>query len=279
MCVNNHSNVSQQTQSTHIMKGTHTIGIVAAALLVVGRLALAGPMHHASGGEARALLPETALSPSYAYPDVLHSPGLIAPDDWRVRYGDVLRFQLKSALGRESAWHVGPMLRYRPEVEDVLKSDEGWQVAADGDIVEVGPFLGFETDNWDGSLQVTRDVGGSYDGYLTTIEGGYSLLLNPRTHLRLGAETNYASGDYMRSYFAVEQERSLRGDWSQAEVDAGFRDVGLKARLSYSLSDRWTISGLLGYQRLVGEGEEGLRLRDDQEVERFFGGFIGIYNF
>jgi outer membrane scaffolding protein for murein synthesis (MipA/OmpV family) len=200
------------------------------------------------------------------------------PLDWNRRYTKLFGSELKSDAPEQATWRLGPAADYRHETLGNLRSRKLAE-SDDDTALQMGPLLGFETPEWDGSLQVTKDVASGQEGYLTTLGGGYSLSLSRRARLRLGAETSYASREYMSRYFGVDPSSAQRSGISSYDAEQGFLDFGLNASLLFNPSDSWTISGMLSYQRLVGNAEDSPLLDDEEDVNQFFGGVIGIYNF
>ena len=224
-----------------------------------------------------------ALAPGATAAQIGSDPGHGAsnshgPVDWSRRYTKVFGSELKSEAPEQSTWRLAPVVDYRHDTLGDLRSRK-LAGSDDSSVLQMGPLLGFETPSWDGSLQVTRDVVSGQEGYLTTLEGGYSLSLSRRARLRLGAETSYASREYMSRYFSVDAVSAQQSGISAYDAEPGFLDFGLNASLLYNPSDRWTISGVLSYQRLVGNAEDSPLLDEEEDANQFFGGVIGIYNF
>ena len=66
----------------------------------------------------------------------------------------------------------------------------------------------------------------------------------------------YASDNYMDSYFSIDAADSARSGLSQFNADAGIKDVGANAALTYSFSEHWAAGGIVAYKRLLNDAED-----------------------
>lgn len=199
--------------------------------------------------------------------------------DWGRRYVQLRGLELKANLRTHDHWEFGPIINYRREAFDDASDDRVKRLQGDGDAVEVGPFLGWKNERWDGAVQITKDVADGHQGWLTQLEAGYSTTVGAKTRLRFGVETTYATGDYMNDYFGVDAANARRSGLPEFDADKGFRDVGANLRAFYDLSQRWTLSGILNYNRLLNDAKDSPVVDDRGDENQYFVGLLGIYHF
>jgi outer membrane scaffolding protein for murein synthesis (MipA/OmpV family) len=88
--------------------------------------------------------------------------------------------------------------------------------------------------------------------------------------------TNYATEDYMTSFFGVSGVQSVNSGLSEYRPDAGFKDVFVGANASIDLNDRWTLMLMGRYSRLIGDAADGPVV---QTEDQFYGGVGLSYKF
>lgn len=195
------------------------------------------------------------------------------------RYVRLRGATLDANLLGNRTWLLGPVVQYRPDPFNNVKNDHVDQLDGPGSAINVGGFIGARFDAWDLRLQVVGDTKGN-QGMLTTLGGGYTLAFNPMLKLRLGLETNYGSDDYMSAYFGIDSANAARSGLKEYNADAGFRDVGLNAKLTYDWTRDWTFTANAAYVRLVGDAADSPVARGDVgSKNQFFSAILAIYHF
>ena len=175
-------------------------------------------------------------------------------------------------------WRLGPVLKYIPARDDVEdnKVDKLKDVDA---AVMLGGFAGYDVDRWSVFVQVVQDVAGGNDGIVTTLGVGYTIPMSNQLLVNLGATTNYASGDYMSTYFGIDADNSRRSGLDTFNANAGFKDVGVGVLVQYW---GWGNVGLrfrAGYVLLVGDAADSPVVEDRGDENQIFGGLMVTYRF
>jgi outer membrane scaffolding protein for murein synthesis (MipA/OmpV family) len=135
-----------------------------------------------------------------------------------------------------------------------------------------GSVLGVEFDpRWD----IQDDIGGLFTArvkYTRPFGGGDWIF-------RAGAESTYASGEYMDEYFGVTAGDAARSGLSQYSADSGFMDIGLSTGLTYKFSDSWSTTGTAAYKRLLGDAKDSPVTDDAGSANQFFAGLLVNFSF
>lgn len=178
-----------------------------------------------------------------------------------IRGGAYVEFRgatLSANLIPMSLFQAGPMLRWHRARDDVSDKSISRMRDIDGTL-EAGGFFGVMLRDPDAprrrigtNVRILQDVLGSHDGYeiRLVLEGG--LPLHDKWSLETRVFSSYASKSYMDTYFSVDPDNAARSGLEQFHADAGFKDVGLNAMLTYHLTEHFGI-GLIGsYKRFIG---------------------------
>ena len=83
----------------------------------------------------------------------------------------------------------------------------------------------------------------------------------------------------MDSYFSIDASDAARSGLRQYNADAGIKDVAFGGTLTYGFSERWSISGLATYTRLVGDAADSPVVKNAGDENQFFGGTLINYRF
>lgn len=175
-------------------------------------------------------------------------------------------------------FQAGPLVRYRPERNDV-ESDAVDDLEDVDAAVEVGGFVGFEAKGWHGRVEVTQDVADAYDGLLVGVRGGYRAVLRPNLSLNTTVFTTYADDDYMETYFGIDGADAARSGLDTFSADAGFKDVGLSLAAHYGGRQGWGVTGIAAYKRLLDDAEDSPVVDDEGNANQLFAGLLITYGF
>lgn len=139
------------------------------------------------------------------------------------------------------------------------------------------------------SADVATDLlGDGHKGTEATLAATW--MFNPmgRTMLLFGPSLTWASDDYMNSYFSTTADRLrpagptelvLPGSRTGYKAEAGFKNAGLTAILIHPLNDNWSVMGIAGYSRLLGDAADSPFVKDNGSRDQFMGGLGVSYTF
>jgi outer membrane scaffolding protein for murein synthesis (MipA/OmpV family) len=145
--------------------------------------------------------------------------------------------------------------------------------------VMLGGFAGFDVDRCSAFIQVVQDVSGSNDGLVATLGVGYTMPIDDRTLVALTATMDYASGEYMSTYFGIDAADSARSGLKTHDADAGIKDVGVGVLLQYYPWDHVGFRALARYARLVGDAADSPVVDDRGDENQVLGGLMVTYRF
>jgi outer membrane protein len=250
----------------------------------VGGLAPSGEVYEEYQPQAKGTQVTVGLgiggAPDYEGSDDYRAvPWLFARVNWES--GRYLYFEgatLKANLVSSPTWRLGPVVRYIParvHVED-QKVDQLKNVDA---AVMLGGFAGFDVDRCTAFIQVVQDVSGSNDGLVATLGVGYTVPIDDRTIVALTGTIDYASGEYMSTYFGIDAGDSVRSGLKTYNADAGIKDVGVGVLLQYYPWDHVGFRVAAKYTRLVGDAADSPVVDDRGDENQLLGGLMVTYRF
>ncbi len=128
------------------------------------------------------------------------------------------------------------------------------------------------------------EVRATYDvlhgnGFLITPRAHGSVPLTPDLSLGAGVSVTWASSNYMSNRFGVSGSDSLRSGLRPFKAGSGFKDLGLDVSLTYSLSQRWALTGFASYQLLLGDAAKSPIVKDRGNRNNFTSGLVVSYTF
>jgi outer membrane scaffolding protein for murein synthesis (MipA/OmpV family) len=130
--------------------------------------------------------------------------------------------------------------------------------------VELGGTVGYRYEMVRGFVSARRGFGG-HEGFVGEV--GADLVMAPTTRIALsvGPRLNFASSDYMDTYFGVSEGEAANSDFAEFDADGGLKGLEAEAEARYALTPNWSVVGSAGFERLVGDAadspvvEEGSR--------------------
>lgn len=132
--------------------------------------------------------------------------------------------------------------------------------------LELGVGAGFRYDWFRAFVELRQGING-HTGQVGQI--GADVILNPmdRLELSFGPRADFASGEYMDTYFGVtaaEAAASL-GNLTAYNPGGGFKSVGLVGRASYAVTDTTALHLQAGWDRYIGDARNSPIVRRGNE--------------
>ena len=161
--------------------------------------------------------------------------------------------------------YFGPVVRFYGSRDDDIEDDVVKKMRKIDAGLAAGAFLTFEVKEAEPrnrinfTLKFVADVSDSYSGYLMDFDLSLWRKVAERWDLFVGAGTTYADGDYMDTYFGVNNGN--RGSATVLELPnysagSGIRDIRLQAGAIYYFDKNWLFGGLVRAQALLGDAED-----------------------
>jgi outer membrane protein len=193
-------------------------------------------------------------------------------------YIQLLGLNLRANVIPSNMWRLGPVYNYRAERDDV-ENNRVDRMEEVSDANELGIFGGFEWNGWFVFLDILADAGNAYDGWYSTLKGGYNWMIDEAWMLSLGGHVTYANDDYMETYFGVSAADAAASGLDQYNADGGVKDVGIDLGLNWNFASSWSLRGLARISQLVGDADEDSPVVDEGSETQVFGGVMVMFKF
>ena len=202
--------------------------------------------------------------------------------DVRVQYGDEIFASIPEGLGwnaiKGSGWTIGPLakIRFGRDEENggspfliTGGSDDLLGMGDIGATAEIGGFVQkrFGAGGaWEARAELLKGFGG-HDGVVAYTSLDYRMRAG-RNMISVGPRLNIVSGDFMDSYFGIDEGQSARTGLPTYRADGGILSYGMGASLLQPLGRRSAVSAFGNLERLGSEAgrsplveERGQRLQ------------------
>jgi MipA family protein len=197
-------------------------------------------------------------------------------------YVQVIGPRLRSNFLPSDHWRLGlagQFIRERDDVEnnqvdDLEKVDPSVMLGA------IGGYDFFADPRQDLALELEarQDVAND-NGFLATVRGVYNGRLSESWLLNGFVSSTWADEDYMSSYFGIDAADAARSGLDEFSADEGFKDVTFGGGVSYRLFDRWSVSAIATYARLIDDAADSPVVDDVGDENQFFAGALVNYTF
>ncbi len=184
-------------------------------------------------------------------------------------------------LRPDAAFQFGPSFEYRMGRDDVSNNVIDRLEAIDG-AFEAGGFVTYQfkslmaqSDVVEISAELLADLSGVHEGVSGKIRAGYWVSPSDRLLVGLETEAGFASDNYMNTYFGVSAAGAARSGLAAYTAEGGLKDVGVRATMSYRLTNRWGLVGRASYTRLVGDAADSPIITEQGAADQFKGG-VGL---
>ncbi|MFP3891331.1 MipA/OmpV family protein [uncultured Ralstonia sp.] len=158
-------------------------------------------------------------------------------------------------LANDDTWQVGGNFQFDPT----------WRHAGDdarlnglGNVnatVRAKAFAQYTVSFLTLSTDAEQDILGNRQGLIANADAYASAPLG-RWMFSLGAGLSWTNGQYIRSFFGVDDGQSARSGLPVFATHAGVRDLHVNAIVTCKLDDRWTANGSLTVARLRGDAAD-----------------------
>ena len=174
-----------------------------------------------------------------------------------------------------SGFEFGPLAGYRFGRDE----EDAARLRGTGDIeggVVLGGFATYRTGPLALSVSYHHQATGDDTGGLVRLAGQVITPLARGVKLTTTVGTNYATDDYMTSFFGVDTFQSKASGLPVYLPSAGFKDVHVGTVGTIELNDRWTLMLIGRYARLIGDAADSPIIETENQ---FYGGAALTYKF
>lgn len=180
---------------------------------------------------------------------------------------------------------LGPRIAYaggRSDVEDgvvdrMADVDGGLDLGLEGDVtfpLSLSPTPVFAT----GFAEINQEVAGGHGGLTGSIGAGVSSIFE-RFNIGFTTAVNFASDDYMDSFFGVSSEDSTATGLPQYNPDGGLVSVSNTLRVTVPFLDVWSVTALGSYEHYLGDASDSPVVSERGNDAAFSGIFAVGYSF
>lgn len=187
--------------------------------------------------------------------------------------------RLRANLVADSFLQFGPLLQYRLGRGDVEDDRVDALPNIDG-ALELGGFMGFEEQGWNGQVAFASDVTGEHGGFTVEVLAGYKFELRPDLTLNTALASTYASDGYMGAFYTVDSADAAAAGLDSYDADGSFRDVGAELKLEWMFpgtARNFGLGAVFSYFRLVGDAEDSPVVDDAGSADQLFGGLMLVF--
>ena len=150
--------------------------------------------------------------------------------------------------------------------------------------VELGAYVGAEFINaadprirFLANVSVTHDVGQVNNGLVVRGSANYWYPLAEFLTLGLSTSISYANGNWMETYFDVDNQDSQQSGLPFYRASGGVKDVWVGPYFLFHLSREWHVGTGVFYSRLLGDAADSPVVKDRGSANQFIGGAGFLY--
>ncbi|MBA4234094.1 MAG: hypothetical protein C0465_26335 [Ralstonia sp.] len=196
------------------------------------------------------------------------------------RYIELDGLALRANLLNNSRIAFGPVAHLTFGRRDRIGSTAVAQLGRINDAYEFGAFVATtlplgKSGDLRLALEGVHDVAQVHNGWIGTASIGYHRRLSTRWLVSGTASVSGASDDYARRYFTVTPQGSAASGLAAFNARGGIKDVGISVRAAYKVNERWSIQGVAGYKRLLGDFAQSPVVGREGNANQLSGG-LGI---
>ena len=124
-----------------------------------------------------------------------------------------------------------------------------------------------------------RDLSGNHDGSVFSVGTLYFKSISPKLRVNLQGRLNFASENFMNTYFDINISQASRSSMNAYDADAGIKDISAFNILIYSLTRHWNVVSFLGFSRLLGDAANSPIVKEKGTANQFRFGLGFSYRF
>jgi len=184
----------------------------------------------------------------------LYAPKYQGSDEHRSRIYPLIDAQWKNGIFLSTINGIGynfskdPSLQYglRVSFETARDSSLTPKLNGVGDVnttVEPGAFLNYAINqNYSLLTSIRYGSGVDHNGLQISFGGRATTALNDQHRLTATLRANWANGNYMQSYFGVNNQQSLASGYQVYTPNSGITDIKLSASWHWTIDTNWSLT-------------------------------------
>ncbi|HSX69455.1 MAG TPA: MipA/OmpV family protein [Pseudomonas sp.] len=151
------------------------------------------------------------------------------------------------------------------DLSDPREESDDERLRGLGDIeatTRTGLFGSYRADWLTLSASVLSDIGGHEQGTTVSLDAKATYRPLQRLQLSAGPGITWGSGDYMQTFFGIDQSQAAHSAYAPYEVGSGVSLLRFSVGAQYQLADRWALGGNLTAARLQGDAADSPIVED-----------------
>ena len=182
-------------------------------------------------------------------------------------------------LTSETAWEIGPVVQYRFKRGGDVENNKVSHMQTVPNEQEAGGFVGYHLGSLFLSMTGVYDISGESDGTLFYFNGLYRLPVNDQFEMAVGAQTTWASNDYMETYFGVSGPNAANSGLPRYSADSGLKDAGVGLTGHYKFTKTWGMIGNVSYTRMLNDAKDSPLVKQVGDENQYTAVVALTYNF
>lgn len=158
-------------------------------------------------------------------------------------------------LANNDTWQVGGNFQFDPTWRHAHDDERLNGLGNVNATVRAKAFAQYTVSFLTLSTDAEQDILGNRQGLIANADVYASAPLG-RWLFSLGTGVSWTNGQYMRTFFGVDDGQSARSGLPVFATHAGLRDIHFNAIVTCKLDDRWTANGSLTVARLQGDAAD-----------------------
>lgn len=182
----------------------------------------------------------------------------------------------KINLSKLDGIEFGPAFNYRMGRDDEVDNLVVAKMAEIDGAFEAGAFVRMQKrnllaggDELGFEIKALHDLSDTYDGMTLQAAVDYSYQTTDKLRLTTTLSTTYADDDYMSTYFGVDQNNVGSSGLNDFEASSGIKDIGVSVMANYQLSERWMLTSIVGYTRLLGDAKDSPLVKQEGDADQY----------
>jgi outer membrane protein len=124
-----------------------------------------------------------------------------------------------------------------------------------------------------------RDLSGNHNGAVFSVGALYFKPVSPKLRVNLQGRLNFASENFMNTYFDINISQASGSSMKVYDADAGVKDISAFNILIYSLTRHWNVVSFMGFSRLLGDAANSPIVEEKGTANQFRFGLGFSYRF
>jgi MipA family protein len=182
-------------------------------------------------------------------------------------------------LTSKTSWEIGPVVQYRFKRGGDVENNKVSKMQTVPNEQEAGGFVGYHAGELFLSMTGVYDISGESNGTLFYFNGIYRLPVNERFEMAAGAQTTWASDDWMESYFGVSGPNAASSGLPKYSAGSGLKDAGVGLTGHYKFTKTWGMIGNVSYTRMLNDAEDSPLVKKVGDENQYTAVVALTYNF